>query len=402
MEKKLHNVNEYINLETIQYIQDNFAKATGLSFVTVDYKGRELTKTSGFEEFCTRGRMQKDFSSLCGLCDAHGGLHSAITGQPHMYYCHAGLVDFAVPLIVDGNYLGSVMGGQAKLPQSMANKLDFIIPKKASWLDDPLMRKYYDNVDVLPLEKIKATVVILNDIIRQLTESTAKNSASNELGKKNLELLEEKARRRRLEEEIQQNRDLIVGYETMFDMLNTLSGLGYRDNAPSVCDAVDDIAGILRYSTKGEEISSLEEELKHADRLLKLHSTKLMGNFDYQIDVDKKHFSITCPFMTLRPSVEYAINQSIYETKGLVKILSREQDNVLSISVQSNGKRPTDGNVRPLVQTVDMGKEKYAIKELKDLNNKLKSYYGHRFGLELINHQSSGKGTEIIISIPIG
>lgn len=34
------------------------------------------------------------------------------TGKPALYQCHAGLVDIAIPIIVDNKYLGMIMGGQ--------------------------------------------------------------------------------------------------------------------------------------------------------------------------------------------------------------------------------------------------------------------------------------------------
>ena len=105
-------ISDQVNIELIQSIQDKCSKAMGLAFVTVDYKGRPITKYSGFTEHCALGRQLQGFSELCEQCDAHGGLHSAITGQPYIYRCHADLVDFAVPLILDDNYLGSVMGGR--------------------------------------------------------------------------------------------------------------------------------------------------------------------------------------------------------------------------------------------------------------------------------------------------
>ena len=91
-------LSDFIDLDLLQNIQDNCSKAMGLAFITVDYKGIPITKYSGFTSHCMLGRQAKGFAEMCEQCDAHGGLHAAITGQPYIYRCHADLVDFAVPI----------------------------------------------------------------------------------------------------------------------------------------------------------------------------------------------------------------------------------------------------------------------------------------------------------------
>ena len=105
-------LSDFIDLDLLQNIQDNCSKAMGLAFITVDYKGIPITKYSGFTSHCMLGRQAKGFAEMCEQCDAHGGLHAAITGQPYIYRCHADLVDFAVPLIVNGSYMERCWAGR--------------------------------------------------------------------------------------------------------------------------------------------------------------------------------------------------------------------------------------------------------------------------------------------------
>ena len=41
-------ISDFIDLKMLQNILDNFARATGLSFVTVDHRGNPVTEYSGF------------------------------------------------------------------------------------------------------------------------------------------------------------------------------------------------------------------------------------------------------------------------------------------------------------------------------------------------------------------
>lgn len=106
------NLKDIISIEEFQSIQDDIAKATGISIITTDYTGKPVTKHSCCTEFCSIIRRDKKQSELCERCDSTGGIESTRTGKPYIYICHKGLVDFAVPIIVQGQYMGDIMGGQ--------------------------------------------------------------------------------------------------------------------------------------------------------------------------------------------------------------------------------------------------------------------------------------------------
>ncbi len=95
---------DVIDVKELQRVQDMFAQATGMAAVTVDLKGAFVTKPSNFTDFCmkyTRGSPLG--AQRCERCDAEG---------KGAYFCHAGLMDFAQPIIVEGEQLGNVLGGQ--------------------------------------------------------------------------------------------------------------------------------------------------------------------------------------------------------------------------------------------------------------------------------------------------
>ena len=45
-------------------------------------------------------------------CDKAGAELTMKSGKACAYYCHAGLVDYAAPIIVNGKMIGSFIGGQ--------------------------------------------------------------------------------------------------------------------------------------------------------------------------------------------------------------------------------------------------------------------------------------------------
>lgn len=163
-------LSDFIDLDLLQNIQDNCSKAMGLAFITVDYKGIPITKYSGFTSHCMLGRQAKGFAEMCEQCDAHGGLHAAITGQPYIYRCHADLVDFAVPLIVNGSYMGAVLGGQVRLQEESERELEHILPQRPNWKRDKEWEEAYQKLEVVTYEKVEASVKLLRDIIVTFVE----------------------------------------------------------------------------------------------------------------------------------------------------------------------------------------------------------------------------------------
>ena len=106
-------IKDVIDLDFLQQFQDDFAKGVGLASVTVDPDGLPVTNPSSYTRFC----MDFTHSTECGdkrCAESHrkGGEEAARTGKPVIYECHAGLIDFAAPIMLEGRQIGTILGGQ--------------------------------------------------------------------------------------------------------------------------------------------------------------------------------------------------------------------------------------------------------------------------------------------------
>ncbi len=112
MEKELY-LTDLVEVATLQRIQDAFSDYTGMASLTTDVDGVPVTKGSNFTEFCMDyTRKTKIGHSRCEQCDKYGAHETWENGKPTTYYCHAGLIDYAAPIIADGNIVGCFIGGQ--------------------------------------------------------------------------------------------------------------------------------------------------------------------------------------------------------------------------------------------------------------------------------------------------
>ncbi len=113
VENQQVRLTEVIDLKVLQDLQDKFAKATGMASISVDMTGTPVTTPSNFTDFCMEyTRKSLEGCKRCEACDLKGGRQAAQTKQPVVLSCHAGLCDFAAPIVINGMQIGSIIGGQ--------------------------------------------------------------------------------------------------------------------------------------------------------------------------------------------------------------------------------------------------------------------------------------------------
>ena len=104
---------DLIDVETLQKIQDGFSNMTGMASLTTDADGAPVTAGSNFSDFCMKYTRTSDVGcARCEQCDKWGAKAALKKGESIAYFCHAGLVDFAAPIMADGRMVGCFIGGQ--------------------------------------------------------------------------------------------------------------------------------------------------------------------------------------------------------------------------------------------------------------------------------------------------
>lgn len=157
-EKGTMKISDFMDLTTLQRIQDQFSDATGLAAIAVDAEGNYITKASNFTDFCIKyTRGSKEGLKRCVKCD---------TECSGTYFCHAGLMDFSVPIVVNGEKLGAVIGGQV-LPKE-ADEDKFCAIANELGIDSGQYIQALRKVPVRPEKSIRAAAALLGDIINKV------------------------------------------------------------------------------------------------------------------------------------------------------------------------------------------------------------------------------------------
>ncbi len=168
------DLNYILNIRNFEQIQDAMAAATEMAMVTVDYQGNRVTRHSRCSAFCQQVRSSADFGPICEKCDAHGGLEATRLGRPYIYLCHMGILDFAVPIIVHGQYIGAIMAGQVRLiDEADKDSLDQLMAgrKQTAFLQTNLeMATLYGQLPLMTMDRIRANADMMRQISNYIVE----------------------------------------------------------------------------------------------------------------------------------------------------------------------------------------------------------------------------------------
>ncbi len=168
MKKNILDLDYIINADNYRNIQDSIADATDMAIITVDYKGKPITHHSKCTNLCRFVRAHPELSHICEKCDSRGGLEAARLNQPYIYLCHMGIVDFAIPIAVDGQYLGAVMGGQVRVEDySEMESLEKITSQKTDileYISKSEFEELYRSLPVMKLQKVRANAAMIYNI----------------------------------------------------------------------------------------------------------------------------------------------------------------------------------------------------------------------------------------------
>ena len=132
---------DLIDRDILQRVQNAFSNMIGVAALTTDTNGEPVTEGSNFSEFCMKYTRKSPVGCVrCSQCDKMGTEKALKAGKSITYFCHAGLIDFAAPIMVNDKVIGCFVGGQ-------------VLTKSP---DPELIRKTAEEIGVDPEEYLEA------------------------------------------------------------------------------------------------------------------------------------------------------------------------------------------------------------------------------------------------------
>jgi ligand-binding sensor protein/AraC-like DNA-binding protein len=186
----MYKFKDIIDIDKFEGIQYDISNATGLAIITVDYKGKPVTSHSGCSEFCNMVRKDEDLNQQCMKCDSRGGLEAARTGKPFIYRCHMGIIDLAVPIMVDDQYLGALMAGQVLTEASALEDLETIGPSDMDIRNHEKYLKAYNKLPFIPFSKIQSIAQMMFHINNHIVNEAVSKFQEKMLYEQNIRMIE--------------------------------------------------------------------------------------------------------------------------------------------------------------------------------------------------------------------
>lgn len=164
-------IQDFTDMNKFQEIMQNWAKATGLATVAVDEDGTYLSDCYNFTDFCMKYTRQSEEGKIrCEKCDKE------CSG---VYYCHAGLIDFSIDLVLNGEKLGAVIGGQV-LPEHPDEEKFREVARELNINEDAYIEAL-QKVNVRSEEGIHAAAYLLGDALNNCIQAGYNEKYRNNL-----------------------------------------------------------------------------------------------------------------------------------------------------------------------------------------------------------------------------
>jgi ligand-binding sensor protein len=328
---------EIVSLDLLQEIQDCFASATGFAAVTVDFQGKPLLGYSNFSSFCLKLREDEFYRSYCCQSDAHSGLEAVRKGSLCIHRCHAGLIDFAVPILVEGEYVASVMCGQVKADDETALETRLLERSGSIFTDRPELRALHDEIHVLPVRRIREAANLLRRIVNFIVEQFYAQRG-------NVRLLEERKRQEELARQRDEMEMMLLHARSsphfLFNALNAAGRQAHMEGARKAEDIIYALADMCRYSMRNDEpCVTVGQELQNVKNYMFIQKARFGDLFSFAFDVPSEIHGCVVPSMSLQSLAENSMRHGLEKKNGLGRVDLRgfKQGGAVCFEVSDNG-----------------------------------------------------------------
>jgi ligand-binding sensor protein len=385
---------DIIDIDLLQKVQDSFAEATGLATITVDFRGNPMTEYSNFSPFCNKIRENKELYNNCLQCDAFGGLEAARRETFFMYRCHTGLVDAAVPIMVEGQLIGSVMIGQAKLAENDTNRLRYIINEASHWKEDQEILDILAQQPLISYEKITAAAKMMFHVINNMVGKDVIQYAQEQLRAKDQQLIEQMKVQADLEKSLFDHK-LLLNPNFLFDVINTMYSTAILERASKTQEVIVTFSEMMKYVlTNYHDLVTIEDEIIYIQMYLKLQELRFADRITVSIDIPKELRSIKIP-----PNIIYSIldNAVIHglepkDGKGKVQIKGYILEHDFVCEVIDEGVGMSADKIASIWDEINRVEPDMEIKGigLHQVNAQLTSHFGKGYQLEITQNHTGG------------
>ena len=186
----------------------------------------------------------------------------------------------------------------------------------------------------------------------------------------------------------------------LYNTLDLINWMSIRNKVPDIAFMVLSLAKYYKLSLgRGRDIVTIEDEITHVKIYIQIQNKRFDNSIKLELDIDEKFYGYSILKIVLQPVIENSILHGILEKedkKGTIKITGRLEDDVVILCIQDDGIGMSAEKIRKIfVEENSCESQSYGV---RNINDRIKLYYGSQYGL--FYQSVPGKGTIVEIRIP--
>jgi len=189
----------------------------------------------------------------------------------------------------------------------------------------------------------------------------------------------------------------------LYNTLDSVCWLARAERNDEIINTIIALTKLLRIGlSRGDEIITIGNEVEHVHNYLIIQKMRYRSQFEYTIDVPEQIKEYKILKLVLQPLAENALYHGIKNKmeKGKILISAEKNSNTIEFSISDTGIGMSQKKIEELQRSLA---DKESIKAegvgLKNVNERMKIYFGEEYGLSFESEE--GIGTVINFKIPI-
>ena len=344
-------------------------------YVVFDADGNVLMKAGQFPEYCYTS-CGKTLEQNCAQCMSQQGPFY----DERQHRCPHNLTLFSLPIVMNGTFLGAVMGGfvRARLGDYSGDMEIFLEPPSA----------------------LRGIKVILRRIVRMLSLHCEFYKMRKEQWLQRSIIADEQRHQAELAETLKntqtQMTDLKINNHFLFNTLNQMASMALEGGMFPLYQSIIDLSRLFRYTLQNVgNIVPLDVEASSLYAYLELQKVRYGDRLILEYDINTVLEKWQIPFNILMPLAENAFTHGFSDT-DIRRLALRiyEEGSYLNIDIENNGPALPEEAYREIKQKL-LAPTNHG---LPMIYKKLQLYYAQDFAFEL--RPAEGGGTIVHIMIP--
>lgn len=192
----------------------------------------------------------------------------------------------------------------------------------------------------------------------------------------------------------------------LYNAFNLISSIAGMNGVDSICKITGCISEMFRYSIQENLVVKLKDELREVNNYMTIQTIRFKDHLYADFDVDEETLETPVPVFLLQPLVENAIIHGLEpkEEVGVISIIAYMLDEEVELIVRDNGVGISPEELSKLQKSMKgdriepISTHGHASIGIKNVNQRIKAYYGENYGLRI--ESTPLKGTSIHIRIP--